>query len=101
MWVRVGDDLPVHPRYACLTDVVCIFLDVGVSSCTGKCCSFGAIVVGGVEVAHAPFLHDELLACLLRFLHIRQQSVLGQIGKTVGVYGDDIERSARKIRIGC
>jgi hypothetical protein len=71
MRVCVRDNLPIHPRNTCLADVVCVLLDIGVSCCNREGGSFWAVVVGSVEVAHAPFLHDELLAGLLCFLDVR------------------------------
>ena len=67
MWIGVGNNLPVHPRNPCLANTIRVLLDIRISSRSGKRCSLGTIVVGGVEVAHSPFLHDELFPCVLGF----------------------------------
>jgi hypothetical protein len=123
--VSVRDDLPVHPRNAGLTDNVRIFLDVGVSGRCRQCITRRAVVVGSVEVAlsraegtsqqsvsdvfldsilstyHSPFLHDQLLPCILRLLHIWQEFVLVKVSNPVGVDRNHVERITRKVRIRC
>lgn len=100
MRVRIGDDLPVHPRNSGLADVVGVLLDIGVSSCSGERCTAFAVVVGSVVVAHSPFLHDELLACFLRFLDVGRKLVFGQVADAVGMDCDHVERRAGEVGVG-
>ena len=100
MWVRVRENLPVHPRNARLADAVCVLLDISVSRRSGERRAAVAVVVGGVEVAHSPFLHDQLFACFLRFLDVRLESVFGQVADAVGVDCDHVERGAGEVGVG-
>ena len=100
MWVRVRENLPVHPRNARLADAVCIFLDISVSRRSRERRAAVAVVVGRVKVAHPPFLHDQLFACFLRFLDVRLESVFGQVADAVGVDCDHVERGAGEVGVG-
>jgi hypothetical protein len=97
--VSVRDDLPVHPWNASLTDVVRVLLDVSVSSGSRQSITLGAVVVGGVVIAQSPFLHDELLARILRFLDVRREGVFGKIAESVCMDRNHVERGARQVRI--
>lgn len=100
MQIRIGDNLPVHPRYPRLTDLVRVLLDIGISRRSRERRPAVANIVGGVEVAHPPFLHDQLLARFLRFLDVGRELVFGQVADAVGVDGDHVERGAGEVGVG-
>jgi hypothetical protein len=128
MRVSVRNNLPVHPRNASLADDVRVLLDIGISGRCRQSITRWAIVVGSVEVAlsrakgtskqfvsdifsgsilstyHSPFLHDELLSCILGLLYIWQELILVEVSNPVGVDRNHVERITRKVRIwrrGC
>lgn len=100
MWVCVWDNLPVHPRNSRLADLVCVLLDIRISRRSRERRTAVADVVGGVEVAHPPFLHYQLFAGFLRFLDVGREDVFGQVTDAVGVDCDHVERCAGEVGVG-
>ena len=104
MWVCVWDNLPVHPRNSRLADLVCVLLDIRISRRSRERRTAVADVVGGVEVAHPPFLHYQLLARFLRFLDVGCEGIFGQVADAVGVDCDYVESRAGEVGVldgGC
>ena len=100
MRVCIGDNLPVHPRNARLADLVRVLLDIRISRRGGERRTAIAHVVGGVEVAHSPFLHYQLFARFLRFLNVWREDVFGQVPDAVGMDCDHVERRAGEVGVG-
>ena len=104
MRIRIRNDLPVHPRNPRLTNTIRILLNFRIPSRSRKRRPLRTIVIGSVKVAHSPFLHDQLLACFLRFLDVGCEGIFGQVADAVGVDCDYVESRAGEVGVldgGC
>jgi hypothetical protein len=95
--VRVRDNLPIHPRNPALANLIRVLLDVSIPCPRRQRIPRRAVVVRSVEVAHAPLLHHQLLAGVLRSLHDGLEFGLRQVAETVGVDGDHVEGCAGEV----
>jgi hypothetical protein len=99
MRIRIGNHLPIQPRNPRLANLIRILLDIRIPRTRRQRIPLRAIIVGGVEVAHPPLLHHQLLAGGLRLLHDRLQFRLGQIVEAVGVDCDHVDGRAGEVGV--
>jgi hypothetical protein len=97
MWIRIGEDLPIEPRNTRSIDLRRPRLDVVVPRPRANWRTTVAVVIGGIRVACAPFLHDELLAGILGFGDVWLERRGLEVAYAVGVDGEHVERAAGEV----
>jgi len=97
IWVR--KDLPVEPRNARSIDLRRPSLDIVISGPRANWRTAVAVVVGGISVTCAPFLHDELLAGVLSLGDVWLERGGLEVTDAVCVDGEHVERAAGEVGV--